>query len=555
MLDNISLAIGFSAAFSILFQSHAAESRKALFARIAALFVLLSSVVPINYLVPANDAFGPSSVAMTFAFSFVFASFPTMFLVSSRGRLRMLAAIPLALGLFSFLALWIYFLHSGHWLDGDAAVAVWQTYPAEAWSFWQKQMGIKGTVALIAALCFSVLFSRWFFDLRGTHLLAPKKVLSVFLAVCHAASIGFFCYLVCGSIYNRIGSEGYYAIKGVSSFREHESDRKAVLAGVPKKRSGGLHVLVIGESENRDYMHAYGYDKETTPWLDSVKGSPDCVFFEKPYANHVHTVPSLAYALTEKSQYNDMNLEKSVSVIDVAKAAGYKTFWLGNQGRNGYADTPTTVIADTADESVFLNRHQMLDIKQSYDEGLVEAFDDVLISLASFDEPDAFVVIHLLGCHDNYVDRYPEDRDVFGHDTNEETYENAVRYNDEILDELYETAKKSPYFRDFVYFSDHGEAVKSGKGHEPSVYEASMSRIPFFILFSEDGIGADRDAYNALRSNTSKPWTNDLAYEVLVTLMGIEPPHRIEQKDNIASFGYDGDIARFRTLHGELGIE
>ena len=95
--------------------------------------------------------------------------------------------------------------------------------------------------------------------------------------------------------------------------------------------SGGIFVLVIGESENRDHMQAYGYDRPDTPWLSQQAGKADTILFTHAYSNHSLTVPVLTYALSEKNQYNDIPLEDACSLMEVAKAAGYDTFWLSNQ--------------------------------------------------------------------------------------------------------------------------------------------------------------------------------------------------------------------------------
>lgn len=51
-------------------------------------------------------------------------------------------------------------------------------------------------------------------------------------------------------------------------------------------------------------MHAYGYQRETTPWLDQALKKPENLLFTRAYSNHTHTVPVLTYALTERNQYN-----------------------------------------------------------------------------------------------------------------------------------------------------------------------------------------------------------------------------------------------------------
>lgn len=72
-----------------------------------------------------------------------------------------------------------------------------------------------------------------------------------------------------------------------------------------REDSGGIYVLVIGESETRDHMHIYGYERENTPFLDSLKSLPDAVIFSHAYSNHTHTVPCLTFALSERNQYKE----------------------------------------------------------------------------------------------------------------------------------------------------------------------------------------------------------------------------------------------------------
>lgn len=66
------------------------------------------------------------------------------------------------------------------------------------------------------------------------------------------------------------------------------------------EKDKGIYILVIGESETRDHMHAYGYSRETTPWLDSMVSKSGTILFQHAYSNHTHTVPALTYALSEK---------------------------------------------------------------------------------------------------------------------------------------------------------------------------------------------------------------------------------------------------------------
>ena len=159
-----------------------------------------------------------------------------------------------------------------------------------------------------------------------------------------------------------------------------------------------------------------------------------------------------------------------------------------------------------------------------------------------------------MGCHGSYDDRYPEDAAVFDGSAVTGAYDNAVRYNDAVMRDLYEHARAIPGFRDFTFFSDHGESVETNAAHDPGLFEPDMTYIPFYILSSDTARAAQPEAYAALRAHAAAPWTNDLAYELLVTLLGITPPHAIEPGNNLASPDYDGTITRLRTCHGEREI-
>ena len=469
-----------------------------------------------------------------------------------------LFSVAYAAGMAAALFFWGYVWVAGRWASGDTFIAIYQTNLPEALAYWSGHAGIAGTLAALLLLAISIVLGRWLARVHArASLPRPRRLLGCLLLALDLVPFVFLCAPHSGSYYGRIGSEGFFAVSALRSFRVHHALHADELARVPKiaPGSGGIHVLVIGESQNKEYMHAYGCDAATTPWLDAVKKDDACIFFEHAYSNHTYTVPALTYALTEKSQYNDIADADALSIREPAQAAGYRTAWISNQGKNGISDTPMSVISGDAGIVCFLNDHQYLDLSHR-DAELVPVLDDVLAELDASGTEDALIVVHLMGCHEFYSDRYPKDDAYAVSDaqTPVGNYENAIRYNDDVVREIYEHAKKAAAFRDLTYFSDHGEAPADGHGHDPSLYEPCMTYIPFYILFSDAGRAARPGAYDALRANAALPWTNDLAYELLATLLGLTPPRPVDARDNIASPAYDGDIHRLRTCHGEREI-
>ena len=84
-------------------------------------------------------------------------------------------------------------------------------------------------------------------------------------------------------------------------------------------------VLIIGESMRKDYMSAFGYPLPTTPFLNKANG----IF----YRNYISTAPNTFLSLPRTLALSSgVNVDISHNIINLAKQAGYETFWLSNQG-------------------------------------------------------------------------------------------------------------------------------------------------------------------------------------------------------------------------------
>jgi hypothetical protein len=96
-------------------------------------------------------------------------------------------------------------------------------------------------------------------------------------------------------------------------------------------RSGAeeIHVLVIGERARRDAWSAYGYVRETTPYLDSIKG--ELILFTNAVADANLTVFAVPTLLTGMApEHYDLSSVHG-NLVDLAMEAGYSTSWLMNQ--------------------------------------------------------------------------------------------------------------------------------------------------------------------------------------------------------------------------------
>lgn len=305
-------------------------------------------------------------------------------------------------------------------------------------------------------------------------------------------------------------------------------------------------VLVIGESESRDLMHCYVGDKvrENTPWFDKQKNNPNFIFFENAYACWIQTVPVLERALTEKNQYNDLEFSKSFSIVDIAKKAGFKTYWFSNQGYMGDADTPITIVGQSSDIAKWtVNEDNVI----QYDESLLQFINDI--------DPNEnnFVVFHLMGCHANYESRYPEERMIWGKDnyTLLDGNDNSIAYTDYVLSEIYNRINNKTNLAAMIYFSDHGSDPKIHR--HPDKLNYYGIHIPLVVYLSDQYVESNSDIVNNFLKNKESYFTNDLIYNFVCSVLNVESNH-FNEKESLGSSSYMYDKYSLKMMLGKMSL-
>lgn len=332
--------------------------------------------------------------------------------------------------------------------------------------------------------------------------------------------------------------------------KRREKMRKAV--HILREGQPGIYVLVIGESANRNHMSAYGYSLETTPWLSSLKEDPRLLLFSNAYSCHLFTVPTLSYALTAKNQYNTIDLEDAVSLIEVANAAGYETAWISNQIRYSVWNTPYSVIADASNQQFWMNEHVgEVTVTDKYDMAVVDAIDSLAVS------EKMLVVFHLMGSHMSYLERYPKEFDRFhtlGRHPQYDEYDNSILYNDYVMQKLVEKVSALPNFQSLLYFSDHSVLVDKGNAAGFGDFDYERTHIPFYIYVSEAFQKNRQETCKNLRAVRGDIITDDLVFDAMLGLMDVRLEDSYEPENDITNVQYNTEPSRFVTLYGEYAI-
>lgn len=532
-------------AVGIALASRVYIERKVYFCQISLLFLLANSIFLIKLVL--GNFIGLSSVKNYANFSIALLNLalllPMLFekhVIRSVLRFIFLAVILLPV----FFILGYYSVTSTVFAP-DTLLAIAQTNIQEAIEYAKDNFSCK-TIFLIILANASV----FFVAIKNTQkILWNKYNLFLVLFCITACLVGVYKYR--DNIITDIPKQASKTLAQYKNFSKERTDRKDNMSKLllSHKPEAGVYVLVIGESQNRAHMQAYNYHRATTPWLDSMKNDKNMLLLTKAYSCHTHTVPTLLYALTAKNQYNNIAVKNAVSVLEVAEAAGFETVWLSNQVKYSAWDTPVTSIASEANQQKWINSTLGESTNTDYFDGkLIEELEKTKIT------DKMLIVMHLMGNHGSYEQRYPKAFEKYDGKNTIDKYDNSIIYNDYVMSQVYKRARKIPNFKGLVYCSDHADAIDKNLSHDAAQFDFDMTHIPLYIYLSDSYIQNNSAKYKSLEKQKNKLFTNDLLFNLMLGVLGINLNNIYEPNNDPTADTFDNNKERFKTLYGKKYI-
>lgn len=532
-------------AVGIALASRVYIERKVYFCQISLLFLLANSIFLIKLVL--GNFIGLSSVKNYANFSIALLNLalllPMLFekhVIRSVLRFIFLAVILLPV----FFILGYYSVTSTVFAP-DTLLAIAQTNIQEAIEYAKDNFSCK-TIFLIILANASV----FFVAIKNTQkILWNKYNLFLVLFCITACLVGVYKYR--DNIITDIPKQASKTLAQYKNFSKERTDRKDNMSKLllSHKPEAGVYVLVIGESQNRAHMQAYNYHRATTPWLDSMKNDKNMLLFTKAYSCHTHTVPTLLYALTAKNQYNNIAVKNAVSVLEVAEAAGFETVWLSNQVKYSAWDTPVTSIASEANQQKWINSTLGESTNTDYFDGkLIEELEKIKIT------DKMLIVMHLMGNHGSYEQRYPKAFEKYDGKNTIDKYDNSIIYNDYVMSQVYKRARKIPNFKGLVYCSDPADAIDKNLSHDAAQFDFDMTHIPLYIYLSDSYIQNNSAKYKSLEKQKNKLFTNDLLFNLMLGVLGINLNNIYEPNNDPTADTFDNNKERFKTLYGKKYI-
>ena len=285
-----------------------------------------------------------------------------------------------------------------------------------------------------------------------------------------------------------------------------------------------VYVLVLGESTTKSHLGVYDYARPTTPLLSAQKD--DLLLFQDVISPNTYSVASVTKLLT-LANYEYPKATGQGSIIQLANAADFETFWLSNQRPLGPYESLITKLSFSSDHTKFITTVNAGNSK-TLDADLLSDLDAVLNQSQS---NKIFILLHLIGTHHNYEDRYPPSFNVFNGMVNSNFrsdaiaekinhYDNAVLYNDFVLNAVIDRLKTLNANSFMLFLSDHGEELYTDlniAGHNEDTPTKSMYEIPFILWQSEK-----YKEYRTIDTDVNKPYMSDDLFHGLADLMGIQ---------------------------------
>ena len=462
---------------------------------------------------------------------------------------RKLAAIlmtVLQFASFFIIALqWVYFALYNSCITTSGALLIFQTGPAETLEYFHS-LGMLRVIGIVIVLAL-IIGGLFWANYKQPHLPKTKlyrKIIPIISLFIMLPSIGALQEEILPEAFPiRTFLDTHDYMKRASLYAENHDSKFAALQAVQLNPASypNTVIVVIGESETRTLMNAYNPDHvPNTPWLTAKKQDPNFTLFTNAYSCVWYTVPVLEHALTESNFYNNKEFNQSISIIDMAKKAGYKTYWFSNQGSVGVADTPITLVAKTADVSEWVDR----DLKES-------TLDGALLQFLQRVDPNEknFVVLHIMGSHIEYRNRYPAEFQHFndGKINEQADFDNTVLYTDWVLSQIFDYAQQNLGLDAMVYFSDHGSDPDVGR--QPDSASFKVLRIPMFCYLSKEYQRRNPQIAATVKAHQNNYFTNDLEYEFICGILNMESPNydpsyslaspswKMQRKDLVTRFG------------------
>lgn len=273
-------------------------------------------------------------------------------------------------------------------------------------------------------------------------------------------------------------------------------------------------------------MQLYGYYLPNTPYLQELSEKNEICIYRDIISPHSTTVAVLCKLFTFCNYESDKQWYEYSNLIDIMNTAGYRTCWLSNQESSGMWGNVAQIYANHSKTHRFTRIRDSLEDTGILDEEILPLLDEEKNN--NKDSLKNFYVLHLMGGHGLYYNRYPysfhkfTEADIMLKAKPKEKeivaqYDNTVYYNDYIVKNIIDRFREDEAI--VIYLPDHGEAVYDEAGFAGHIEEnpnRHMIEIPMVIWASEKFKDKYPEKWEAVSMAVKRPYmTDDMIHTIL----------------------------------------
>jgi glucan phosphoethanolaminetransferase (alkaline phosphatase superfamily) len=252
-----------------------------------------------------------------------------------------------------------------------------------------------------------------------------------------------------------------------------------------KEKNEKLVVIILVDALRSDHLPMYGYERNTSPFLDSLYRSGALQALPYSFSGSSNTIGGVS-SLFFSRDWNSLNMSQ-LNLMQYFKKSGYKTYAFLTGYHSGWYGLSAMyrTSCDYFYESTSAYNH---------------AVDDDLVTLKKIEstrlQPNSFVYIHLLSTHeigkrDNRFRVFMPDK--IGLTTSQRTpiinnYDNGILQADFVCRQIFNKLQRDSLLPNTTLFivSDHGNLMGEDNqyGHAGGLHE-KLLEIPI-LMYSQD---------------------------------------------------------------------
>lgn len=286
-------------------------------------------------------------------------------------------------------------------------------------------------------------------------------------------------------------------------------------------------ILILGESTNANHMGLLGYERNTNPLLSQWAKNDKNFIAKRAISSAVLTrvaVPSFLNIAYKPDNIKHILNEKT-HLIYLAKKAGFKTFYYSAQTISELSDVSSENLDEFFTREDYYFEHKKL--------GDLLVLEKLKENKSKFLYGKNFLIMHQRNAHSPYQRGYRayKKADVFKPMTRENTYDNAMIFNDYFIFSVFEIfqelSKKSNIPTYVIFVPDHAEAMgEMGRNNQAeyghSFLSENVANIPIFAtsfnVKNNDFISNLRQSSFPTHYEIAKLLAREIGYEIHNTL-------------------------------------